>query len=223
MVVPKVLDKIYKVGIIAQSMPEPHDSRIRSVISDRDVFGLILRRREEFSRNRDAPLDRKFSELIFCTLTANTSAEMGLKNQELLEKLERFDEESLKKALKESHYRFPNTRARFISHNYGKKHILQDILESEDRRNLLVENYMGIGMKEASHFLRNIGYFEYPILDKHIQRFLSDYFGREIRIKSRKDYETEEKLFLKLSSEYSLEPGIMDLVVWYMMTGKILK
>ncbi len=199
------------------------DDEILSVLADRKVFGIILQRKEEFSRNRVSHIDKKFSELMFCTLTANTSAEMGLKNQELLDKLQKFDERSLRKVFLNSHYRFPNTRARFISLNFKNKHKLEEILESSNRRDLLVENYVGIGMKEASHFLRNIGYFEYPILDKHIQRFLSSYYGREIKIKSKKDYEREEILFLKISSKYGLEPGIMDLVIWYLMTGKILK
>ena len=86
-----------------------------------------------------------------------------------------------------------------------------------------MERYMGIGMKESSHFLRNIGYFDYPILDKHIQSFLSSYFDKDIQIKSKKDYEREEKLFLHISAKYGLEPGIMDLVIWYLMTGRILK
>jgi N-glycosylase/DNA lyase len=204
-------------------MLKPLDGKIESVISDREIFRIILERKEEFSRKRFTGTDEKFSELVFCTLTANTSAEMGLKTQEHLDKLQRFDESSLKKALAQCHYRFPNTRARFISLNYDKRHLLKEIMISEDRRDRLIETYMGIGMKEASHFLRNTGYFQYPILDKHIQRFLSAYYSREIKIKSRKDYEREEKLFLDLSSKYGLDPGIMDLVVWYLMTGKILK
>jgi N-glycosylase/DNA lyase len=199
------------------------DNRILSVINDKSTFGIILERKDEFSRNRVATIDKKFSELTFCTLTANTSAEMGLKNQKLLDGLKKFDERSLRRVLLESRYRFPNTRARFISQNFKKRHLLERILESSERRDLLVETYMGIGMKEASHFLRNVGYFDYPILDKHIQRFLSNYFGREIEVKSKKDYEREEKLFLEISSKYSLEPGIMDLVIWYLMTGRILK
>ena len=37
------------------------------------------------------------------------------------------------------------------------------------------------------------------------------------------DYEREEILFMDISKKYDLEPGIMDLVVWYLMTGKLLK
>ncbi len=204
-------------------MLESLDGRIESVISDDIIFGKILSRKEEFTRNKDRGIDEKFSELTFCTLTANTSAEMGLKCQEYLDTLQRFDLESLRTALVYCHYRFPNTRSKFISQNFRHKNSLGEILDSDQRRDKLIETYMGIGMKEASHFLRNIGYFQYPILDKHIQRFLSSYYGKEIKIKNRKDYEREEILFLDISKKYDLEPGIMDLVVWYLMTGKILK
>ncbi|MGC8562897.1 MAG: N-glycosylase/DNA lyase [Thermoplasmata archaeon] len=204
-------------------MLESLDREIKSIISDTYVFGIILERKEEFSAMKRASLEDKFSELVFCTLTANTSAEMGLRCQEYLDRINKYDEESIKDSLIRCHYRFPNARSRFIAENYQKRNLLPEILRSRNRRSLLVENYIGIGMKEASHFLRNTGYFQYPILDKHIQRFLSNYYGREVKVKNSKEYEMEEKLFLDISARYRLEPGIMDLVVWYLMTGKILK
>ncbi len=204
-------------------MRNPLDGRIESVLDDSEVYARILQRKSEFSRKIHAPLDEKFSELTFCTLTANTSAEMGMRCEARILAEQKYDVESLRKTLVACRYRFPNTRSRFISMNYKKMDLLDDILQKDERRELLVENYIGIGMKEASHFLRNIGYFQYPILDKHIQRFLSSYFGKEVKIKNKRDYEKEEKLFLEISGEYGLEPGIMDLVIWYIMTGKVLK
>ncbi|MEM0134292.1 MAG: N-glycosylase [Thermoplasmatales archaeon] len=204
-------------------MPESLDMEIESVISDPSIFGRILAKKQEFSAMSQADLDEKFSELVFCTLTANTSAEMGMRCQEYLDEVQKYDEENLRKSLIKCHYRFPNTRSRFIASNFQRRNLLTEIMQSEERRSLLIENYIGIGMKEASHFLRNTGYFQYPILDKHIQRFLSNYYGREVKIKNKRDYEREEKLFLDISTRHGLEPGIMDLVVWYLMTGKILK
>lgn len=185
-------------------MPSPLDRKIAEVLEDPKIYGLIEGRRMEFLGKLNAPLDEKFSELVFCTLTANTSAEMGLRCQEHLHKLGKYDEESLRDELVRLRYRFPNTRSRFIAFNYGKRELLEGILESEERRGMLVDNFYGIGMKEASHFLRNIGYFDYSILDKHIQKFLSKYFGREVKVRSRKDYEREEELFLRISSNYGL-------------------
>ncbi len=204
-------------------MLESLDGKIGSVISNEQILGKILAKKEEFTKKRRSGIEEKFSELVFCTLTANTSAEMGMKCQAHLDRLKRFDERSIRDALIECRYRFPNTRSRFIAMNYEKIHLLEEIMTSPNRRDLLVENYIGIGMKEASHFLRNTGYFDYSILDKHIQKFLSAYYGIDVKVKSRKDYEREEKLFLDISAKYGMEPGIMDLVIWYIMTGKILK
>ena len=41
-------------------------------------------------------------------------------------------------------------------------------------RNILVENIDGYGLKEASHFLRNIGLLNVSIIDRHIFRFLTN-------------------------------------------------
>ncbi|MCK4265146.1 hypothetical protein KAW80_02185 [Candidatus Babeliales bacterium] len=35
-----------------------------------------------------------------------------------------------------------------------------------------MKNIKGIGYKEASHFLRNVGYNDVAIIDRHVLRFL---------------------------------------------------
>ncbi|MGC8645077.1 MAG: N-glycosylase/DNA lyase [Thermoplasmata archaeon] len=199
------------------------DAKLKGVLSDPDVMHLIDKRKGEFITKGKSSLEEIFMELVFCTLTANTSAGMGLRCEEGIRDLGSFDAERLREELVRCGYRFPNTRSRFIEFNFKRKELLPGILESENRRDMLVDTYLGIGMKEASHFLRNTGHFEYSILDKHVQRFLSSYYGVAVRVRSRREYIEVEKMFLRLSSSYGLEPGIMDLVVWYIMTGKILK
>ncbi len=196
---------------------------IKSTIENDDVIKKVKYKEAEFLSLKDSSPDEKFSELIFCTLTANTSAEMGLRCQSSLLDLEDYSKEKIREKLIGCRYRFKNTRARYIEYNYKKKDFLESYLEQENRRELIVENYMGIGMKESSHFLRNIGYFQYSILDKHIQRFLSSYYGENIKIKNPKEYYIVEKKFNALSEEYGFLPGIMDLIIWYIMTGKIIK
>ena len=196
---------------------------INRTVEDNDVMEMVKIKEREFLSLKSSSIERKFSELVFCTLTANTSAEMGLRCQEYLQSIENYSMQNVREKLIECKYRFRNTRARYIEHNRKKMNLLDDFLEREDRRELLVENYMGIGMKEASHFLRNIGYFQYSILDKHIQRFLSTYYNENIRIRNPKDYYNIERKFIILSEEYGFPPGIMDLIIWYIMTGKIIK
>src|SRR3989338_10059236 len=124
--------------------------------------------------------ERIFEELCFCIFTANTSAEMGLKAIDAVRNLliNGTAEEMTKKL--EGIYRFNNLRPQYIAHtreylknNFDfklKKKIEELKGNPEELRNFFALNpgIKGIGYKEASHFLRNIGFKGYAILDKHI-------------------------------------------------------
>jgi len=45
----------------------------------------------------------------------------------------------------------------------------------------------------------------------------------EFSNKSRKKYLEAEGQFIKISLNYGIDPGIMDLIIWYIITGKVLK
>jgi hypothetical protein len=82
-----------------------------------------------------------------------------------------YPEEKLRDELKKVKYRFYNLRSSFIVKARPVMDMLPDIARSMDpweAREFLVENVKGIGYKEASHFLRNVGVFRFAILDKHI-------------------------------------------------------
>ncbi|MDY6896098.1 MAG: N-glycosylase/DNA lyase [Thermotogota bacterium] len=189
----------------------------------------VERRFEEFKQigqNGDE-LDL-FSELSFCVLTANWRAKGGIKAQKIITKegFAYYSEEQLISKLREVGHRFPNTRSRYIVENrwiIGRlKNLLQkDILES---RRSLVENIKGIGWKEASHFLRNVGKEDVAILDKHILRIIKDYnLVKEIPKPSwtEKKY-TKLENQLRAFSQMIGEPlGKLDLYLWYMETGQI--
>ena len=92
-------------------------------------------------------------------------------------------------------------------------------------REWVAVNIKGLGYKEASHFLRNVGYFDLAILDRHILAVMKDY-GLIDSIPSslsRKKYLEIEKKFFELSELTSIKPGILDFYLWYMRTGKVLK
>ena len=63
---------------------------------------------------------------------------------------------------KELGYRFPNVRSSFIIEARKKMYQLENVIKSANDGNQLrdwiVKNIKGIGYKEASHFLRNIGF-----------------------------------------------------------------
>jgi len=83
----------------------------------------------------------------------------------------------------------------------------------------------GLGYKESSHFLRNIGFRGYAILDKHILRSLAE-LGEIVSPDppaTRTRYlETEERL-RQFSRRIGVDFDELDLVLWSMKTGEILK
>jgi len=179
---------------------------------------------------------RIFEELCFCIFTANTSAEMGMKavdnvrnviiNGPPLEMTKRL----------EGIYRFNNLRPAYIEHtrNYLKNSInfkLKDkILSIKDKnklRDFFADNkgIKGIGYKEASHFLRNIGLKGYAILDKHIINSLHEFGVIESaeRPKNREEYLEMEKKFKEFSYKAGIDIDDMDLLLWSRKNGRILK
>ncbi|MFA5099572.1 MAG: N-glycosylase/DNA lyase [Candidatus Omnitrophota bacterium] len=93
-------------------------------------------------------------------------------------------------------------------------------------REWLVNNVKGIGYKEASHFLRNIGLGEdLAILDVHILRNLKELgvIPGIPRSLTRKRYlEIEEKL-RGFARRCRIPAGHLDLLFWSMATGRIFK
>ena len=183
---------------------------------DRKLMSLVSQRLDEFKRNR-----RYFSELCFCTLTAGASALSGIKCQDALHgRFHSLNEKELQKELKALGYRFHN-RAEYICSNQPKIPLLGKIVKnpSIEARDILIKNFKGIGMKEASHFLRNIGREDVAIIDKHILRSL----GFNVESVSQKNYlEIEDKL-RKIAESTGTNLAELDLILWHNQTGKVLK
>ena len=97
----------------------------------------------------------------------------------------------------------------------------------KERREKLVKMIKGLGMKEASHFLRNIGFKDVAIVDFHIidllkREGLTD-FDRKTSGLSKGKYLEIEGVLEKLGKELGMNLAELDLYLWYMETGKILK
>src|SRR5262245_30796407 len=138
-----------------------------------DEFDAILRGADDL---------RLFEELVFCIFTAGASARMGLNSIERIRPhLLKAGHPRLNRLLLGAH-RYPRARSGYVVHtrSYLKKDCglrLRERLDSfgddgETRRDFFAKNpgIKGIGYKEASHYLRNIGFRGYAILDKHILR-----------------------------------------------------
>src|SRR5262245_1813493 len=130
--------------------------------------------------------ERLFEELVYCIFTAGASARMGLNSIERVRPyLLRAGPGRLNRLLTGAQ-RSANARSEYVIHtrNFLRRDCglrLGERLNSfgedlESRRDFFAKNpdIKGIGYKEASHYLRNIGYRGYAILDKHILRALSE-------------------------------------------------
>ncbi|MFA5953826.1 MAG: N-glycosylase/DNA lyase [Candidatus Pacearchaeota archaeon] len=192
------------------------------------IIDLRIKEFEELGRKNSHEL---FSELCFCILTANFSASGGIKIQNQLKNdFLNSSEKELSKKLKELGHRFPNTRAKYIIQARGYKENLKQILyEIKDEfltREWIVKNIKGLGMKESSHFLRNIGYKNLAIIDFHIIDLLVKYNLIEKpqnKSLTPKKYIEIENVLKEISKSSNLSLGELDLYLWYKETGKVLK
>lgn len=209
--------------------------RIKTAYIER---GADIRQRiAEFDAIWASGTDEKlWEEMVYCFFTGGCSARMGLNSVEAVRPiLLTGTHDELMNALVGKH-RYPRARAGYIvaSRDFLQEHCglrLRKKLESFDddleRRDWLVKEkrIKGLGYKEASHYLRNIGLKGYAILDKHILRSLA-----ELKIISdpkppntRLKYLTVEKELKKLAVRLKIDFDELDLVLWSLKTGEILK
>ena len=199
-----------------------------TTLKNSDINKLIDSRIQEFKDLDKKSNDKLFKELCFCILTANFNAEKSIKIQkEIGECFLTDSKDVLAQKLRNCGHRFPNARAAYISESVKRKDNLGEIVQIHDGnvlREWIVENVKGLGYKEASHFLRNIGFDDYAIIDFHIVDLLVDYklIERPKTITKRK-YMAIENLLKKLARKTNLTLAELDLYLWYMETGKILK
>ncbi len=179
--------------------------------------------------------ERIFEELTFCLLTANTSAVMGLKGVDSVrEVLMDGSVADIRDSLVRAGYRYPNARAQYIiearenfrnRHSFDFKRIIESYDDVKELREFFVNEVKGLGYKEASHFLRNIGIFGLAILDKHILRTLNEYGITDDVPKTlnQKKYLAYEEKFIEFSDKLNINMDELDLLLWGMKNGNIMK
>ena len=179
---------------------------------------------------------RIFEELAFCIFTANTSAEMGAKAVDAVRNvLINGTANDMTRRL-EGIYRFNNVRPAHIIHtrtylenslNFQLKNKIKSFKNKDELRDFFALNkdVKGLGMKEASHFLRNIGFKGYAILDKHIINSLNEFgvLPTNDKPKNAKEYVEIEQKFIDFSKEIGIDMDELDLLLWSRKNGRILK
>ena len=196
----------------------------------------IQKRLAEFRQVMTWKDEEVFSELCFCLLTPQSSAKVcweavtALKQKTLLLKGQPPELEPYLRSV-----RFSDSKAKYIVEartmfsNDGKMHLksrISSFYNPFELREWLVENVKGLGYKEASHFLRNIGLGEgFAILDRHILRNLNQLrVITEIpaTITKKRYLEIEERL-RRFATEIGIPMADLDLLFWSKETGWIFK
>ncbi len=131
--------------------------------------------------------------------------------------------------------RFKYRKASFIElarsrfYKDGRITIVSDLEVFKDpfeTRNWLVREVKGYGMKEASHFLRNIGLGEeLAILDRHILKNLvkANVINEVPSSLTKEKYLKIEKAMISYSEHIGILPSHLDLMLWYKEAGTIFK
>lgn len=181
-----------------------------------EIKKVIDKRLKEFKKTGKTN-NSVFKELCFCILTANSTAERCIDvHSKVGDGFLTLSPLKLQKKLKECSCRFHTKRAGYIIE--ARKH------NAIKERDWLVNNIKGLGYKEASHFLRNIGFSNYAIIDFHIIDLLvKNKLIKKPKTINKKTYlEIEDKL-RKIAAKSNLNLAELDLYLWFIETGKVLK
>jgi len=176
-----------------------------------------------------------FSELCFCLLTANSSAITGIKIQAYVgsEGFSSMDINSLTDIFSSLGHRFAHQRAERIVKAREKwekiEKLLKSVTDSYKLREFLCNpesefKIKGLGYKEASHFLRNTGCKDIAIVDRHIYRFLvEEGLYPPVKSLTPRRYKEIEKVLGEICARLELTQAELDLYIFYIKTGKVLK
>ncbi len=202
-----------------------------------NIREIIERRLKEFENLWKYGSDYEiFKELVFCLLTPQSRARICWNAVEKMDRdgiLLNGSENDIYEYLRG--IRFRGNKAKYVvlareMFSKGGELILKDIISGLglpfNAREWLVKNVKGMGYKEASHFLRNIGMGkDLAILDRHILKNLKLYGVIEDipRSLTRKRYLSIEDSMRDFSKDLGIPMDHLDLLLWYKEAGEVFK
>jgi len=177
---------------------------------------------------------------VFCVLSSqfNTAKAANIANQ-ILQSVPFFDYSLSIRSIEEAcfnllssgiGYRFPKVRARQISLCWFPfsqiKDDYHDFIKSfdseEEAREKIRETFPGIGLKQASMFLRNIGASKnLAVIDTHVIFYLRTCHGWNEQQLTPSLYLKAENILREDASRYELDLNVFDVIVW--SAAKVLK
>ncbi len=189
----------------------------------------IQKRLAEFAT---VPEEDYFYELCFCVCTPQSKARSAYAVEQKLRASDfqnkPYDPTPLLRD-PEHYIRFHNQKAARLLYAREFFPVIKEKLDSEEtpeeKRLWLADNFKGFGMKESAHYLRNIGYRNLGILDRHILKHLVScrVFDEVPKIGSRKAYMETEKKYLEFANNVKIPVDELDLLFWSYEAGEILK
>lgn len=195
----------------------------------------IREKLREFEDALNQSDEKVFAELCFCICTPQSNASLC---DEAITALERRNlllngtADQIRPLLRG--VRFASRKARYIIKARGLfkrngKIMIKERLTSFDDiyqlREWIAENVKGIGLKESSHFLRNVGLGKnLAILDRHILNKLKE-FGiiGEVKDLTKKRYLSIESKMRALAERLNIPLEELDLLLWSRETGRVFK
>ena len=177
---------------------------------------------------KNLPAEKQFEEFQFCLLTPQSNAQRCWQAVEFITKLKNPTHEQVLEILSKK-TRFHNTKAKRILNAKETWQKIQPLFTQKNTvelRNQISKEVDGYGLKEASHFLRNIGLSknQIAILDRHILRNLKNLdLIQEEKIKSQKNYLEIEKIFINYANSINIPSDELDLLWWSQENGEIFK
>ncbi|MCB9220272.1 MAG: DNA lyase [Ignavibacteria bacterium] len=190
---------------------------------------LIRQRLFDFENMSES---KYFYELCFCICTPQSKASSALAVQNRLEELEFLNNEIDVTTILEdrkNYIRFHNqksNRLQLIKTQWNEiKTVLDSGYSAEEKRDWINDNVKGIGRKESAHYLRNIGYKNLAILDRHILKHLVScgIFNEIPNIATKKRYDEVSERFKWFSEKVGIPMDELDLLFWAEEAGEILK
>jgi len=156
-----------------------------------------------------------FYDLCFCICAPQTTFKSNLVTNKMLREKNFFFNDielsELSKIIKKT--RFYNIKARRlmdVKTNFTRiLLVVRGEMSDKDKRSWLVDNVSGLGMKAASHFLRNLGARDLAIIDTHIIKFMMC-----DKPTTKRKYLEIEKQFEEIAKKYGVAMGVLDALIW---------
>ncbi|MGB4339631.1 MAG: N-glycosylase/DNA lyase [Candidatus Hydrothermia bacterium] len=194
----------------------------------------IEERVKQFEATKFADEKTILKEFLFCLLTPQSKAKVCWNSVEKAFEYGLLEDSDLSKwRVVLSGVRFPESKLKYIMYNLNKIETesidLVDLVRNNDdsklKREFLIKTFKGMGMKEASHFLRNTGHLDLAILDRHILRNMLEFNVVDKLPKSltkQKYLELEQKL-KEFSKNIDIPFAHLDMLLWAKETREVFK